>query len=582
MSIFSLFTLVGGLAFFLYGMNVMSSSLEKMSGGKLERMLKELTATPFKSLLFGAGVTVAVQSSSALTVMLVGLVNSGIMTLSQTVGVLMGSNVGTTLTAWLLSLSGINSSNFFIMLLKPENFAPLAAFAGILMIMTSKKESRHDAGKILIGFAVLMTGMNMMSDSCAPLAEIPQFTQILTMFNNPILGVIVGILFTGLIQSSAASVGVLQALSKTGSISFRMAIPIIMGQNIGTCVTALISSIGVNKAAKRVSVVHISFNLIGTIIGLIVFYGFDMFVHFSFMDTGIDPFMIAVCHSIFNLATTIVLFPFKNFLVKIAEFVIKDNEVEDTYTLLDDRLLKTPSLALEESFQLTKRMFSLAQSSITYSIELIKGYNEQTAAKIRENEEELDLYEDKLDSFLVRLSGLDVQDADSREIFKLLHTINDIERLGDHACNILDLTKSMYDKQISFSSEAQAELNVLCDAVAEIVKLTRKAFDNNSEEIAKDIEPLEEVVDRLVMKMKKYHIKRLQKGICTVDLGYILSDILNNYERMSDHCSNIGLSILEELVGDSFDSHEYIHNIRDVENDEFKKKYQAYKEKYVI
>lgn len=582
MNIFSIFTLLGGLAFFLYGMNVLSTSLEKMAGGKLEKMLKEMTSTPFKSLLFGAGVTIAIQSSSALTVMLVGLVNSGIMSLHQTVGVLMGSNVGTTLTAWLLSSAGIQSDNFFIMMLKPDNFAPVAAFAGILMIMTSKKEKNHDIGKMMIGFAILMFGMNLMSDSCAPLADMPEFTSILTMFNNPILGVIVGALFTGMIQSSAASVGILQALSLTGGISFRMAIPIIMGQNIGTCVTALLSSIGVNKNAKRVAVVHIAFNSIGTMIGLIVFYGLDMFLHFTFMNSAINPFMIAVCHSIFNIATTILLLPFTKQLVSIAEFVIKDNDAEEVYAFLDERLLNSPGLALQESGDMTKNMMLIAQNSVKHACRLMSGYNEKSERKIKENEEQLDMYEDKLDSFLVRLSGQNVVDADSRVIFKLLHSINDIERLGDHACNILSLTKSMEEKDIHFSDEAKSELMVLTGAISEIVEMTYQAFDKDDLDLAKDIEPLEEVVDRLVTKMKKNHIKRLQKGSCTVDLGYILSDVLNNFERMSDHCSNIGLSIIESKLGENFDSHEYISNIRTMDNPEFKSRYEHYKVKYSL
>lgn len=582
MNIFSIFMLLGGLAFFLFGMNIMSSSLEKMSGGKLEKMLREMTSTPLKSLLFGAGVTIAIQSSSALTVMLVGLVNSGIMELSQTVGVLMGSNVGTTLTAWILSLSGIESGNFFMQLLKPDNFAPLAAFIGILMTMVSKKESKQDIGKMLIGFAILMSGMNMMGDSCAPLADSPEFTQILTMFNNPFLGVLVGTVLTGIIQSSAASVGILQVLSMTGGISFRMAIPIIMGQNIGTCVTALISSIGVNKAAKRVSVVHIAFNVIGTALGLIIFYGLDLIVHFSFMDTPIDPFMIAICHTIFNIATTIVLLPFTKQLVNIAMFVIKDDYKKMEYVLLDDRLLNTPQLALEEAFLLTVKMAKLAQESVNKSMLLLNGYDEKVAEEIREAENQLDFYEDKLDSFLVKLTSVNSQESDSKDIFKLLHSINDMERLGDHACNVLAASKEMYDKNISFSEEAKNEVQTLTAAVSEVLEMMVAAFESSEITQAVEIEPLEEVVDYLVAKIKKHHIKRLQKGICTVELGYVLSDILNNLERCSDHCSNIALSIIESEIGENFDSHEYISNLRSVESAEFKKRYLAYKEKYAI
>ncbi|MGN1343505.1 MAG: Na/Pi cotransporter family protein [Traorella sp.] len=582
MDIFSIFKLLGGLAFFLFGMNVMSTSLEKMAGGKLEKMLKQLTSNPIKSLLFGAGITIAIQSSSALTVMLVGLVNSGIMDLSQTVGVLMGSNVGTTLTAWILSLSGIESNSFFLSLLKPANFAPLAAFIGILLTMISKKESKHDTGKMLIGFSVLMTGMTMMSDSCAPLAEIPEFAQILTMFNNPLLGVIVGAIFTGMIQSSAASVGILQALSQTGALSFRMSIPIIMGQNIGTCVTALISSIGVNRNAKRVSVVHIAFNLIGTIIGLAVFYGLDLFIHFPFMDTAISPFMIAICHSIFNIATTIILLPFTKQLVQIAMFVIKDDNKKEEYAFLDERLIKTPRIALEECLNLTKKMVRIAQDSVEQSILLINKYDEKIAQRINENETQLDLFEDKLDTYLVHLSKQEIVESDSKEIFKLLHSIGDIERLGDHACNILDFSKTMHEKEITFSEDAMSELSVLSSAVKEVVEIMAQSFEKNDLSLAVEVEPLEEVIDLIVSKMKKSHIKRLQKGVCTVDHGYLLNDMINNFERMSDHCSNIALSVIEAKLGDNFDTHEYISNLRSSNTPEFKEFYQHYKEKYKL
>lgn len=582
MNLFSLFTLFGGLAFFLYGMNVMSGSLEKMSGGKLERTLKDMTSTPLKSMLFGAGVTVAVQSSSALTVMLVGLVNSGIITLRQTVGVLMGSNIGTTLTTWLLALAGVESNNFFMQLLKPANFAPLTAFIGIICIMTSKKESKKNIGTILLGFAILMSGMTMMSDSVAPLADMPEFASILTMFNNPILGVLVGAVFTGIIQSSAASVGILIALSLTGGITFRMAIPIIMGQNIGTCVTALISSIGVNKNAKRVAVVHITFNVIGTVLGLVLFYGGDLFLHFTFLDQPIYDWMISFCHSVFNVATTIILIPFMNQLVKIAEFVIKDDDKEEVYTFLDERLLKLPQVALEECSQLTVKMAKIAQSSLLCATRLLThGYNEADETTIRENEIQLDMFEDKLSAFLVRLSNQNLPDADGQEVNKLLHTIGDFERIGDHSNNIADYIKTMHEKDQVFSEEAYQEFSVICNALNEIVTMTIDVFKANDKQRATDVEPLEEVVDGIVAKMKRHHIRRLQKGSCTVDLGYILSDILNNLERVSDHCSNIAISIIEENYLE-FDAHEYISTIHSKDNPVFQKKYHEYKDKFAL
>ena len=582
MDIFSIFKLLGGLAFFLFGMTVLSTSLEKMSGGKLEKMLRSATSNMFKSLIFGAGITIAIQSSSALTVMLVGFVNSGIMDLSQTVGMLMGSNIGTTLTAWLLSLTGIEGGSFFLNLMKPSNFAPLFAFIGIVMTMVSKKESKQDIGKMLIGFAILMSGMNMMSDACKPLQDMPEFTQILTMFNNPIMGVIVGTVFTGIIQSSAASVGILQVLSATGAISFRMAIPIIMGQNIGTCVTAVISSIGVNKAAKRVSIVHITFNIIGTTLGLILFYGLDIFLHFAFMDTPIDAAWIAVCHSIFNIATTIVLLPFGKQLVDIAMFVIKDDDKADEFVFLDERLLKAPSIALEECNNLVKKMVRIAENSVENAIRLIENYNEASVQAINENEEILDMFEDKLGTFLVKLSGQEVQDSDSKEIFKMLHSISDIERLGDHACNVSDLIVSLHEKNIEFSDDAKEELHVLCNAIREVVDLMASSLETSDLNVAVEVEPLEETVDLIVARMKKHHIKRLQKGVCSVELGNVLGELINNFERISDHCSNVALSVIEAKVGDNFDSHEYINNLRSSDSPEFKQRYQNYKEKYQI
>ena len=582
MDIFSVFKLLGGLAFFLFGMTVLSTSLEKMSGGKLEKMLKNATSNIFKSLLFGAGITIAIQSSSALTVMLVGLVNSGIMDLSQTVGMLMGSNIGTTLTAWLLSLTGIEGGSFFLNLLKPSNFAPLFAFIGIAMTMVSKKESKHDLGKMLIGFAILMSGMNMMSDACKPLQDMPEFTQILTMFNNPIMGVLVGTVFTGIIQSSAASVGILQVLSATGAISFRMAIPIIMGQNIGTCVTAVISSIGVNKAAKRVSIVHITFNLIGTALGLVLFYGLDLFLHFAFMDTPIDAAWIAVCHSIFNIATTVVLLPFGKQLVDIAMFVIKDDDQKEEFVFLDERLIKTPSIALEECSNLVKKMVRIAQNSVEQAISLIDNYSDDAVKIIADNEEQLDMFEDKLGTFLVKLSHQEVQDSDSKEIFKMLHAISDIERLGDHACNISDLIVGLHEKNIVFSDDAKDEITVLCNAIHEVVELMASSLETSDLTTAVEVEPLEETIDLIVARMKKHHIKRLQKGVCSVELGNVLGELINNFERVSDHCSNIALSIIEAKVGDNFDSHEYINNLRTSGSVEFKQRYQNYVEKYQI
>ncbi len=580
MDIFSIFTLFGGLAFFLYGMNVMSSGLEKTAGGKLEVLLKKMTSNPVKSLLLGAGITIAIQSSSALTVMLVGLVNSGIMNLGQTIGVIMGSNIGTTLTAWILSLSGIESSNVFIRLLKPESFSPIVAFIGILMIMVAKSIKKKDLGKILVGFSVLMYGMELMGDAVSPLADSPSFSSILTAFTNPILNVLVGAVFTGVIQSSAASVGILQALSLTGGITYKMAIPIIMGQNIGTCITALLSSIGVNKNAKRVSVVHISFNIIGTVVLLIVYYLLDALINFSFTDMPISPFGIAVVHTIFNVATTALLIPFSKQLEQIAYMVIKDTgEVEKT-ELLDERLLSTPGLAIARCRELTNKMAEIVALSFKNSIDIVKEYNGDIADKIEQDEDVTDHYEDALGSYLVKLSRRSLTVEDSHKISILLHTIGDFERIGDHACNMVRTAKEISDKNIIFSEDAQKEIGIISDAVTEILEVTQKAFIENDIELAKKIEPLEQVIDKLKLNFKNKHINRLQKGECTIEMGFVFNDLLTNYERVADHCSNIAVCLIE-VASDSFDTHKYLSDVKHGDN-LFEETFKNYSKKYDI
>lgn len=581
MDIFSFFTLFGGLAFFLYGMTVMSSGLEKLAGGKLESTLHKMTSNPFKSLVLGAGITIAIQSSSAMTVMLVGLVNSGIMTLGQTIGVIMGSNIGTTLTAWILSLAGIESSNFFLRLLKPESFSPIVAFIGIIMIMLGNSGRKNDIGKILVGFAVLMFGMELMSDSVSPLAESPSFAGILTAFSNPVVGVIIGAVFTGVIQSSAASVGILQALSLTGSISYGMAIPIIMGQNIGTCVTSVISSIGVNKNAKRVAVIHILFNMIGTVILLILFYGIDYFVNFSFTDKPIAPYQIAIVHSIFNIATTIMLFPFTKQLEKLATIIVKDSATEERTELLDERLLATPSVAISHCRTLTEEMGSMAMNSFIETINMLMYYDEKKAAKIENNETMTDMYEDKLGSYLVKISRRSLSVADSHEASKLLHCIGDFERIGDHACNMLLVAKEIKDKGIKFSSDAKKGIELMSDAIKEILNITLSAFKNNDLELAKRVEPLEQVIDRMQNKLKNGHILRLQQGECTIETGFVFNDLLNNYERVADHCSNIAVCLIQ-VDEDQFETHGYLSNVKSHGDDEFDKQYRVYKQKFDI
>lgn len=581
MNIFSIFTLFGGLAFFLYGMNVMSSGLEKLAGGKLEKMLKVLTSNPINALALGAGITIAIQSSSALTVMLVGLVNSGIMNLNQTIGVIMGSNIGTTLTAWILSLSGIESNNFFLQLLKPESFSPLIAIVGILLMMISKRDKNKSIGTIMIGFAVLMYGMQLMAGAMKPLADMPGFTNILTAFTNPILGVLVGAIFTGIIQSSAASVGVLQALSMTGGITFGMAIPIIMGQNIGTCVTALISSIGVGTNAKRVSVVHISFNVIGTTIFLLVFYFGNMIFDFEFLKSSINPFQIAICHTIFNITTTLILLPFIKQLEQIAMAVIKDRKVEDEDNVfLDERLLLTPAFAISECQNLTQKMAIIAKKNFFRSLKMLNNFSEKRMEKIQRKEPVIDMYEDKLGTFLVNLSSKNLSDKDGREVSKLLYSIGDLERIGDHAMNILKVAKEIHEKEITLSEQVKVELFVIVNALSEIMEITIEAFCENDIEKAKKVEPLEQIIDILVANARNNHINRLQSGECTLTHGFIYSEILTNIERVSDHCSNIAVYQIQ-VNNASFDKHSYLNNVKSFKDDDFNKNFNIYKSKYI-
>ena len=578
MNIYSILQLCGGLAFFLFGMHVMSGSLEKLAGGNLQKILKEVTSNPIKSLFFGAIVTIAIQSSSALTVMLVGLVNSGIMELAQTVGVIMGSNIGTTLTAWILSLSGIESDNLFISMLKPENFSPVIALIGVIMIMGSKKEKRKDVGIIMAGFAVLMYGMQLMSGAVSPLADMPEFTGLLTTFNNPFLGVLVGAVFTGVIQSSAASVGVLQALAMTGAISYSMAIPIIMGQNIGTCVTALLSSIGVNKNAKRVSIIHISFNLFGTAIGLVVYCIARYAVDLTLFNDSITPVMIAVFHSIFNVATTIILLPFSNSLVKIAKKLVTTDNA-DGQVVLDERLLLSPGLAVKECLEKTNEMAELARDSFKNALDLFDNYSDSKFDDIEVMEERLDYLEDQLDTFLIHLSGKDVSEDGNNEISKMLHAINDFERIGDHAINMAKLAKQIDDNKLEFSMNARKELTVLNNALREILTLTVEAFSKNDLTEAVKVEPLEQVIDDLTKEIRNYHIERLQKGKCDSRLGVFLTDYITNCERASDHCSNIAVCLIQ-THNSSFETHDYLNELKAGQEPAFVGQFTMYQDKY--
>ena len=583
MTIYNVITLVGGLAFFLYGMNVMSDGLEKSSNGKIDKYLKSVTKNRFFALMFGAILTIAVQSSSAVTVMLVGLVNSGIMQFGQTIGVLMGSNIGTTLTAWILSLAGIESEGIILNLLKPKNFAPIFALVGIIMIMVSKKQKVRSAGSVLIGFAVLMTGMTFMSDAMEPLADMPEFASILTAFTNPILSVLVGAAFTGIIQSSAASVAILQALSITGGITYEMAIPIIMGQNIGTCVTAVLSSIGVSRNAKKVAVVHLSFNIIGTVIGLIFFavanYGF----HLPFFETTISPFMIAIVHSIFNVVTTFILVPFTKQLEKLANIIIPDvkTDEDEQMVILDERLLTVPALAIKESFDVIVNMAHVSKKAFIKATEMLNSYTEEKAEKVSSLEDKLDKYEDQLGTYMMKVSKVGISEEDSKTVAKILHTIDDFERIGDHAMNIVEVAKELYDKQQAFSDDANDNIATLNEAVNELVDMTITAFETNDLHLAAKVEPLEQVVDLIILKIKKKHIKRLQDGDCTIQLGFALSDLLTSYERVADHCSNIGVAIIESHHG-TFDVHEYLDSLKAAHDEDFERRYDKYLNKFSL
>ena len=579
MDVFSLFTLLGGLAFFLYGMHVMSAGLEKMVGGKMERVLKSMTSSKWKGLALGAIITIAIQSSSAMTVMLVGLVNSGIMQLSQTVGVIMGSNVGTTLTAWILSAAGIESSNFFLRLLKPESFSPIVALIGVLLIMSSKEGKKRDVGTILVGFSVLMTGMSFMSQSVSPLADMPIFQDILVMFQNPIAGILLGAVVTGVIQSSAASVGILQSLSMTGSITYGMALPIIMGQNIGTCVTALLSSIGTNKNAKRVTAVHVYFNVLGTVICLSGFYLLNAFIHFDFIDSPINALGIAVIHSLFNLLTTLILLPFSKQLEKLAKITIREQSTKEE--LLDERLLLSPGLAIAECRNLSIHMAKAARDSMANAISILSKFDQKVADSITQQEEEIDLYEDKLGTFLVRLSSKDLSPKDSHAVSQLLHAIGDFERIGDHAVNILRVANEIHDKDIQFSDKAQEELQVITRAIITILNLTVEAFEENDPVIAAKVEPLEQVIDGLKLELKNRHIRRLQEGRCTIELGFVLTDLLTNYERVSDHCSNIAVTVIQ-IKDSSLDTHGYLNEVKNTGNPAFTQAFETYSLEYLL
>lgn len=572
---------VGGLAMFLYGMKVMGTGLEKLSGGKLERILERLTSNKIKGVLLGLVVTAVLQCSSATTVMVVGFVNSGIMQLSQATGVIMGANIGTTVTAWLLSLSGIEGSGFFQML-NPSFFAPILAIIAVFILSLKKKGRKHDIATILIGFGLLMIGMDAMKTAIEPLADNPEFAGLMTMFSNPVLGVICGAVITAIMQSSSASVGILQAISSTGTLTFGGAIPIIMGQNIGACVPALISSAGTTKNGKRAAMIHLYFNVIGTILFLGLYLILNQIFHFSFDSIPVSPVTIAIVHTVFNTAAVLVMLPFSKLLEKLARLTIRDGKTTDeNYGLLDERFLSTPSFAIDQCHTLSVKMATLTQSTLGDAINLLSVYDPHQGEEIIENENRVDEFEDKIGTYLVKLNSKDISDKDSKEISLLLHCIGDIERISDHAVNILEAAQEIYTKGLSFSDKAKEELRVYISAIMEIVDMAFTAFETEDVEKAKTVEPLEEVIDNLRNELKKHHIKRLRKGKCTIETGFVLQDLLTNFERIADHCSNIAVCLIQ-IQEDSFEAHEYINELKRTEDTFFLENFTAYSEKYAL
>ena len=572
--------LFGGLAFFLYGMSMLSGGLENLTGGTLEQTLKKVTRNPFLSFFLGAGITIAIQSSSAMTVMLVGLVNSGIVDFCDTFGVVMGSNVGTTLTAWLLSLAGIGGDNFFLTLLKPMTFAPLLAFIGILFRMISKEEKKKNIGLIFIGFAILMTGMDFMSNSMNSVQEMKGFQSLLTAFSSPIVALLISILFTGIIQSSAATIGIVQALALTGAITYEMAIPLVLGANIGTCITAFLSSFGTNKNAKRVVALHIYVNVLGSVVCMIILYILKA-VGASVLSMTVSMFGVAIIHTLFNLVNTIVLIPFKKAIYKLCELTVKGDNDKTHTVFLDERLFNNTALAVSECHRLTNEMAEHARDSLTKAIGLISSYKAETAQYIRENEELIDKYEDKLGTYLVRLSNNELSENLSHSIARMLHSIGDFERIGDHALNICKVAEEMHNKNIHFSDEAKKEIAVITNAVTEILNMTVDSFINDDIELASHVEPLEQVIDKLNKKLKARHVARLQNGECTIELGFVFTDLLTNYERVSDHCSNVAVYTMQ-LPSDKLDAHKYLAKIKNAETGAFVDDFNMYAEKYSL
>ncbi len=589
MDIFSVLTMIGGLALFLYGMHVMGDGLSRASGGRLEKILEKLTSNIFRGVLLGAAVTAVIQSSSATTVMVVGFVNSGIMTLQRAVGIIMGANIGTTITSWILSLSGLQGDNFLIKMLKPSSFSPILAIIGVAFLLFSKKDKKKDAGAIMVGFAVLMTGMETMSGAVKPLADVPEFTNLFLMFENPVLGMLAGAVLTAIIQSSSASVGILQALCATGAVSYGSAIPIIMGQNIGTCVTALISAIGARKNAKRTAFVHLYFNLIGTIIFMILFYAVNAAVHFSFLTQAAGAAGIAVVHTFFNVFATLLWLPFHKVLVKLAQWTVRDRQ-GDEHTVeksleglsaLDSRFLENPALAMAQCRVACAKMAEVTLGSLDAAISLLDTFDERILEQVTEAESVVDKYEDRLGTYLVQAAKHEMQTKDSHTLSMLLHCIGDIERISDHAVSIASAAREIYEKNLAFSEAAVGELEVFSAAVREVARISMEALKEENTAMAFDVEPMEEVIDDLGDEMKKRHIDRLREGRCTIELGFILSDLTTSYNRIADHCSNIAVCMIQ-AENDVYGRHEYLNSLRYEDNRQFRDQFRKYKEKYAL
>ena len=586
---FEILSLLCGLALFLYGMELMGDALKKSAGNNLKSILGKMTTNPVKGFLLGLLVTAVIQSSSATTVMVVGFVNSGTMTLLQSVGVIIGANVGTAVTAWLTALSGIGSDGAetalgIIQWLKPDAWMPILAVIGICLVMFSKRGKKKDIGVILLGFAILMVGMSMMSDAVSGLKNDEGFKSILTMFSNPILGVLAGVVLTAIVQSSSASVGILQSLTATGAITYGAAIPIVMGQNIGTCVTAMISSVGANKNGKRAALVHLYFNIIGVVIVLALFYLISWLVTpiAEFVSgTYIDMWGVALVHTVFKIICVVIIGPFYRLLAKLATLTIKDGKESETESLLDDRLLETPAFAVGRAAEVTGIMAEIATSALRKSLTLFEKYDAKLADDIRDKESKADVFEDALGSYLVKLSSYDMDERDSRQITKLLHIIGDYERISDHAVNIVESAEEMHDKKIEFSPQAQREITVLRSAIDEILSIAYEAFVGDDVDRASDVEPLEQLIDELRDKIKLNHILRLQKSECSIEHGFILSDLLTNFERVADHCSNIAGCVIEISAFDALDMHKYLAQIREG-SEGYDDKFMEYKRKYSI